>query len=142
MQRIGKPFVLGAVAPRFVLSLPRLTFSASFSLTDQKAIVFVQYSALSGSVSPSGMLKDAPLAFQVHVVQELVRHFVLRDGPGQFDHAVGEGRLAVVNVGDNAEISDIVVLRHKERKDVIEFLRVNIENAQMFLDKNSYIWTV
>ena len=56
---------------------------------------------------------DAPLAFEVHVVQQLVRHLVLRDGPGQLDHAVGERGFAVVNVGDNAEISDIVVLRHR-----------------------------
>ena len=56
---------------------------------------------------------DAPLAFEVHVVQQLVRHLVLGDGLGQFDHAVGERGFAVVNVGDNAEISDIVVLRHR-----------------------------
>ena len=56
---------------------------------------------------------DATFAFQIHIVQELVGHLVFRDGLGQFDHAVGKSRFAVVNVGDNAEISDVVVLRHK-----------------------------
>ncbi len=57
---------------------------------------------------------DAAFALQVHVVQELVRHFVLRDGLRQFYHAVGKRRLAMVDMGDDAEISDIVVLRHRE----------------------------
>ena len=56
---------------------------------------------------------NAAFALQVHVVQELVRHLVFRDGLRQFNHAVGKGGLAVVDMGDDAEISDIVVLRHR-----------------------------
>ena len=56
---------------------------------------------------------NAAFAFKVHVVQELVRHLVFRNRLGQFDHAVGKRRFTVVNVGDDAEISDIVVLRHR-----------------------------
>ncbi len=62
---------------------------------------------------------DAPFAFQVHVVQELVGHLVLRDRLRKFDHAVGQGGLAVVDMGDDTEISDVVVLRHRCGKYVV-----------------------
>ena len=61
-----------------------------------------------------GLDGNAALPFQVHVVQQLVRHFVLGNGLGQFDKAVGQGGFSVVDMGDNAEISDVVVLRHRE----------------------------
>ena len=61
-----------------------------------------------------GLDGNAALPFQVHVVQQLVRHFVLGNGLGQFDKAVGQGGFPVVDMGDNAEISDVIVLRHRE----------------------------
>jgi hypothetical protein len=52
---------------------------------------------------------DPPLLLQLHVVQDLVGlHLARRDGPGVLQQAVGDGRLAVVDVGDDAEISDVV----------------------------------
>ena len=61
-----------------------------------------------------GLDGNAAFPFQVHVVQQLVRHLVLGNGLGQFDKAVGQGGFSVVDMGDNAEISDVVVLRHRE----------------------------
>ena len=71
------------------------------------AVFFVHH---ADGVSLDG---NAAFAFKVHVVQELVGHLVFRDRLGQFDHAVCKCRFTVVNVGDDAEISDIVVLRHR-----------------------------
>ncbi|OQC56199.1 MAG: hypothetical protein BWX54_01518 [Verrucomicrobia bacterium ADurb.Bin018] len=49
---------------------------------------------------------DATLAFQVHVVQQLVALLALGHRAGQFQQPVGERRFAVVNVRNDAEIAD------------------------------------
>ena len=49
---------------------------------------------------------NAALTFQVHVVQQLVFHLTQRDGLCLFQDAVGECGLAVVDVGDDAEVAD------------------------------------
>src|SRR5690606_25317705 len=48
----------------------------------------------------------APLTLDVHAVQVLVPHDALVDHPGELQHAVGERRLAVVDVRDDAEVPD------------------------------------
>ena len=49
---------------------------------------------------------DAAFALDVHAVEVLGSHVALLDGPGHLEHAVGQGRLAVVDVSDDAEIAD------------------------------------
>ena len=53
-----------------------------------------------------GLDGDAPLALDVHPVQVLVAHLPLGDHPGELQHAVGQGRLPVVDVRDDAEVAD------------------------------------
>jgi len=49
---------------------------------------------------------DAPFPFQIHIVEHLpFRHLY---GVGILKQSVGDGRLTVVNVGDDAEISNIL----------------------------------
>jgi hypothetical protein len=55
-----------------------------------------------------GFNGDATFPFQIHVIQELVLHIFFGNRLGQFNQTVGEGRFAVVNVGDNRKIADIV----------------------------------
>ena len=50
---------------------------------------------------------DAPLPFQVHLVHELVAHLPGGDGAGEFQQPVRQGALAVVDMGDDAEIADV-----------------------------------
>ena len=50
-----------------------------------------------------GLDRDAPLALEVHRVEVLGAHVAGVDGAGQLEDAVGERRLAVVDVGDDAE---------------------------------------
>jgi hypothetical protein len=45
--------------------------------------------------------RDPPLALQVHVVEDLLLELPLRDGAGPHQQAVGQGALAVVDVGDD-----------------------------------------
>ena len=49
---------------------------------------------------------DAALALQVHRVEDLFAHLALVERARGLDEPVGQGGLAVVNVGDDTEISD------------------------------------
>jgi hypothetical protein len=50
---------------------------------------------------------DASLAFQVHVVQDLVLHIALADGTGSLKKSIGQCRFSVVDMGDYAKISNV-----------------------------------
>jgi hypothetical protein len=52
-----------------------------------------------------GLDRDAALAFEVHGVEHLLAHLAGGDGAGDLEEAVGECGLAVVDVGDDAEIA-------------------------------------
>ncbi len=49
---------------------------------------------------------DAALTLDVHAVQVLGAHVALLDHTGDLEHPVGQRRLAVVDVGDDAEVPD------------------------------------
>ena len=51
---------------------------------------------------------DAALALDVHRVEHLLDHVALGDGAGRLDQPVGERRFAMVDMGDDGEIADIV----------------------------------
>jgi hypothetical protein len=55
---------------------------------------------------------DAPLALDLHLVEHLVAHVALGDGSGSLQQAVGEGRLAVVDVGDDGEVAYARLIGH------------------------------
>ena len=50
---------------------------------------------------------DATLSFEVHGVEDLGLHFTGRDGAGELEEAVGEGGLAMIDVGDDGEVADV-----------------------------------
>jgi len=50
---------------------------------------------------------DAPLPLQLQAVQELGHHLLRADRPGELQDAVGQRGLAVVHVGDDAEVPDL-----------------------------------
>ena len=49
---------------------------------------------------------DAALALEVHRVEQLVVHLARGDGARDLQDAVGERRLAMIDVGDDAEVAD------------------------------------
>ena len=51
---------------------------------------------------------DAALALQIHVVEELVHLLARRHALGYVEQAVGQGALTVVDVGDDAEVPNVV----------------------------------
>ena len=50
---------------------------------------------------------DAALALQVHIVEQLVLFFAFGYGLGKVEKAVSKGTLAVVDMCNNAEITDV-----------------------------------
>ena len=70
----------------------------------------------------AGLDRDAPLALQVHVVEQLLVHLALADGAGVFQQPVGQRALAVVDVGDDAEVADVrKSIGHEGRSRDAEF---------------------
>ena len=51
---------------------------------------------------------DAALALQIHVVEDLIRHLARGDGIALFKQPVRQRRLAVVDMRDDTEISDVL----------------------------------
>ena len=62
-----------------------------------------------------GLDRDAALALEVHAVEQLGAHRPGVDGLGHLEDAVGQRRLSVVDVGDDAEVAD-AALRHGLRR--------------------------
>ena len=53
---------------------------------------------------------DAPFALQFVGVEHLGAHLAGVERAGEFQEPIGQGRLAVVDVGDDAEVADAVEL--------------------------------
>ena len=54
---------------------------------------------------------DAPLALELHVVEDLVGHLAVGQGAGRLDQPVGQGGFPVVDMGDDREVADVVERR-------------------------------
>ena len=65
-------------------------------------------------IKPNGLRLDgnAALALQLHIIKHLFLHFARRQTAGQLYQPVGKCRLAVVNMCDNREITDVFLNRH------------------------------
>src|SRR5207344_1223139 len=55
---------------------------------------------------------DAALALEVHLVEVLLAHVAVRDGVRELEESIGERRLPVVDVRDDAEVPDSAELGH------------------------------
>ena len=55
-----------------------------------------------------GLDGDAPFTLEIHRVEELRAHVARVDGPRHLEETVGERRLPVVDMGDDAEAADAV----------------------------------
>ncbi|CAB4803220.1 unannotated protein [freshwater metagenome] len=57
--------------------------------------------------------RDTPFTFNVHRVEILRTHLAGVDSATQLEQAVREGGLAVIDVGDDAEVADTVEGGHE-----------------------------
>src|SRR5205085_10917270 len=71
----------------------------------------------------AGLDRDAALPLQLHVVKELLLHLTLGDGSCELDQAVCERAFAVVDVGDDAEIADMLIVDGHETSILVTKLR-------------------
>jgi hypothetical protein len=62
-----------------------------------------------------GLDRDSPLAFKVHRVQNLFRHFSLSESPGFFQQSVSQGGLAMVDMGNDAKVAYIFLIQSTTR---------------------------
>ena len=64
-----------------------------------------------------GLDGDAALALELHIVEHLLFHLTVGQAAGLLDEPVGERRLAVIDMGDDREISDFTgVYGHGRRR--------------------------
>jgi hypothetical protein len=56
--------------------------------------------------------RDAPLPLKIHRIEMLRLQHAIRDGAGGLQQTIAQGRLAVIDVGDDAEIPDLIEGSH------------------------------
>ena len=59
-----------------------------------------------------GLDGDATLPFEVHGIEQLLLRLTGGDGSGQLHEPVGQGALAMIDMGDDGEVSDVVGFYH------------------------------
>jgi hypothetical protein len=57
--------------------------------------------------------RDPPFSFQIHCIKQLFPHFPGFHRFGNFQHPVSESGFPVINVSDDAKISDILLIDHR-----------------------------
>ena len=64
-----------------------------------------------------GLDGDTPLPLQFHFVEELVGLLPVGQGACLIQKAVGQGRLAMVDMGDDGEVSDVFLFHETLLQD-------------------------
>src|SRR5260370_29020262 len=64
---------------------------------------------------------DAALALEVHGIENLFVHFALRERPGHFEETISQRGLAVVDMRDDAEISNELRVHCSRLQNVLAY---------------------
>ena len=76
-------------------------------------ILFPVFGLVYGTYS-LGFDGNAPLPFQIHIIQHLFLHFPAGQKAGLFNDPVRQCRFSVINMGNNTDIPDFTLIyRHK-----------------------------
>ena len=73
---------------------------------DQIDHMFCTVAAAIGEAHRLRLDGDAALALELHRVEHLAGHLALLQAAAALDQPVGEGRLAVVDVGDDRDVAN------------------------------------
>jgi len=77
--------------------------------------------------------RNAPFPFKIHVIQHLVM-YNFRQGPGALEHPIRQGRFAMVDVCDDAKISDFICVHILEADHLFqEKITANQSRKQIIL---------
>src|SRR5690606_19899666 len=93
--------------------------------------------AVTGLVVQRGRLGldgDTPFAFDVHGVEHLGRHFAVGQAATALNQPVGQSRLAVIDVGNDGKIADVI---HKPAKEARKGAIVKGPKAWRYVKKRS-----
>ena len=52
--------------------------------------------------------RNAPLALDIHRVEKLIAKLALRNAATGLDQSIGQSRLPMINMGDNAKVPNVV----------------------------------
>lgn len=74
---------------------------------DQIERVVFPIAGLIGQADGLAFDRDAPFSFDLHGVQDLILKIAVQHDMRRLDQAVGQGGFPVINMGDDAEISDM-----------------------------------
>jgi len=81
---------------------------------------------------------DAAFAFEVHGIEQLCRHVTRGDGAGAVQQAVRKRRFPMVNMGDDAKISNVFGV-HQFKLSIESILQI-YNGAQTYPRKDSGGW--
>ena len=59
-----------------------------------------------------GLDGDAALALQIHGIQDLLLHLTALQAAADLDQPIGQGGFAMIDVGDDGEVTDMVQICH------------------------------
>ena len=76
----------------------------------------VQLMALPGNPHRLGLDRDPPLALEIHRIEQLLAHVAVGDGVRELENPVGQGRLPVVDVGDDGEVADAALVHGNQAR--------------------------
>ena len=79
-------------------------------------VEFVGLAVFGPVVEANGLRLDgnAALALQLHGIENLIFHFAIAEAAAELDQPVRQGRLAVVDVGDDGKVSDMREVGHRD----------------------------
>ena len=76
----------------------------------------VQLVALPGNAHRLGLDRDPALALEIHRVEQLLAHVAVGDGVRELENPIGQGRLPVVDVGDDGEVADAALVHGNQAR--------------------------
>ena len=76
----------------------------------------VQLMALPGDAHRLGLDRDPPLALEIHRIEQLRAHVAIGDGVRELQNPVGQGRLPMVDVGDDREVADAALVHGNQAR--------------------------
>ena len=79
---------------------------------DQIEDVFVAVARFVAQSDGASLDRDPALALEIHVVEHLLVHLTHLDRAGLLQQTIGERRLAVIDVGDDREVTDTLWIGH------------------------------
>ena len=82
---------------------------------DQVELVLLAASRGVGHAHRVQLDRDAALPLEIEGVENLSLHFALLKHAGRLDQPIGEGRFAVVDVRDDAEVANVLELQMGSR---------------------------